>query len=115
MIFLGNLTKITDIKYKIGFIHYMPFDVVNGMNKTQEELEKDGILVDDIPEAKQVDNKNPIMYVNPKNKEIFYEYIYISKTQEQGIENNIQDRMKALEQSNAEMMAMIATMATPTV
>ena len=111
MIYLGNLTKITDTKYSIGLTHYVPFDSVNGMNKTPEELKLEGILVDNIPEPKRIEGKSSAMYINPTNKEIFYEYVDIPKTQE----NLMQERMRSLEQSNAEMMAMIATMATPKV
>ncbi|WP_048341133.1 hypothetical protein [Clostridium haemolyticum] len=83
MIFLGNLNKITDEKYSIGFIHYIPFDKENGLNKSKEQLEQEGVLIESIPKSKQIECKQPIMYWNPIKKEIFYEYKYIPKTKEE--------------------------------
>jgi hypothetical protein len=63
----------------------MPFDEVNGLGKTQVQLEQEGILVDSVPEPDQVQmqSKNSVMYINPSTKEIWYEYIDIPKTNEQ--------------------------------
>lgn len=35
---------------KVTFTHYMPFDPVYGLGKTEEELKKTGYLVESIPE-----------------------------------------------------------------
>ena len=59
---------------KVTFIHYLPFDEKNGMGKTEEELLKEGYLVDEIPEAEQIDGKIPILYYT-KEKDFWYEYI----------------------------------------
>lgn len=83
MIYLNNLTKITDEKYNIGFIHYKPFDKIHGLNKSKEQLEKEGVLVESIPELKYTDGKQPIMYYNPIKKELFYEYEDIPKNTEE--------------------------------
>ncbi|APH23809.1 hypothetical protein [Clostridium botulinum] len=74
MIFLGELKKIEENKIKAKFIHYMPFDNVYGLHKTKEELEQEGILIENIPEPKYIENKQAIMYWNPADKQIFYEY-----------------------------------------
>ena len=100
MIFLGNLTKITDTKCKIGFIHYMPFDSVNGLNKTAEQLEQEGVLVDSIPELQQVEGKSSVMYWNPVDNVIFYEYENIPKTQE----DLLRDRITSLEIAMANLV-----------
>lgn len=89
MIFLGSLVKITTTKYSIGLVHHVPFDEVNGLHKTKEQLEKEGILVDSIPEPQQIEGKSPIMYINPSTKEVFYEYIDIPKTKEELQEERI--------------------------
>lgn len=82
MIYLGNLIKITDTKYSIGFIHYMPFDAINGLGKTQEQLEQEGILIESVPQSQVIEGKTSIMYVNPVDKLIFYEYEDIPKSKE---------------------------------
>lgn len=35
---------------KVTFTHYMPFDPVYGLGKTEEELKKTGYLVESVPE-----------------------------------------------------------------
>lgn len=95
MIFLGKLTKINTYKMEIGFIHYQPFDSENGLGKTQEQLNQEGILIDEMPQP--IDNgKIPLMYYNPMTKTIFYEYIDKPKTQE--------DIYKELQAQNAQIL-----------
>lgn len=67
MIFIKDLIKITDEKYSIGFIHYMPFDNNSGLGKTEEELEKEGILTD-LPIQ-----GSGTLYYNPIEKKCFYD------------------------------------------
>lgn len=75
MIFLGNLETISDTKAKPQFVHFLPFDEANGLGKTQEQLESEGMLVDSIPDPVAQQGKIPVLYVNPQTKEAFYEYI----------------------------------------
>lgn len=82
MIFLGNLEKVTETKYRVGLTHHMPFHPKHGFGKTAEELEQEGILVDSIPEEQKVEGKSAIRYVNPSTKEIYYEYEDILPTSE---------------------------------
>ena len=35
---------------KVTFTHYLPFDPVYGLAKTEEELKKTGYLVESVPE-----------------------------------------------------------------
>jgi hypothetical protein len=74
MKFLGFLEKVTDEKYKIGMIHNMPFDQIHGLRKTQEELETEGILVENIPPEQIQDNTVSTLYYNPLTKQAWYEY-----------------------------------------
>lgn len=90
MIYLGNLKEISSGKLDIGFIHYMPFDAQYGLNKTEEELLKDGVFVNEIPKAEIVSGKNSIMFYNPLTKSIFYEYIDAPKNKEQLLEEKIE-------------------------
>ncbi|WP_460299415.1 hypothetical protein [Clostridium botulinum] len=111
MVYLKNLTKITDTKYLIGYLHSMPFDKIDGLNKTKEELEQSGIIIENISEPQNIEGKKAIKYYNPIDKQIFYEYEEITKFKEETLEG----RINVLEKSNAEMMNLIATMAaTPT-
>lgn len=66
----------------VNYMHHMPFDPVNGLGKTKEELKKEGYLVNDIPDALQIKGKYEIMYYS-KEKGIYYEYEDIPKTQEE--------------------------------
>lgn len=92
---------------EVTTIHYMPFDTEHGLNKTAEELEQEGILVDSIPEPEEVEGKDPVLYCNPETKELWYEYEDIPKTEEE-----IQaEKVESLEQSIAELtMAMTMMM-----
>ncbi|EQB4335412.1 hypothetical protein ACYJ2V_001099 [Clostridium botulinum] len=89
MIFLGELKRIEENKIRAKFIHYMPFDNVYGLHKTKEELEQEGILIENIPEPKYIENKQAIMYWEPVNKQIFYEYEDVPKFDE-GLEQQKQ-------------------------
>jgi hypothetical protein len=58
------------IKYnennKAILTHYQPFDAVNGLGKTVEELESEGLLVDNLPvRLPEQEGKVLILYVNP--------------------------------------------------
>lgn len=102
MIFLSRFEKITDEEYLIGYTNYKPFDSISGLGKTKEELEKEGILVESIPQPEKREGKAGILRFNPIKKELFYIYVDIPKP-----EPDIKDRIGALEQSNAELMNLI--------
>jgi hypothetical protein len=54
----------------VTFEHCVPFDAINGLDKTQTELEQTGLLVDDIP-SKTISGTR--LYVNPETKELWYQ------------------------------------------
>lgn len=58
---------------RVTLIHYMPFDPVNGMHKTEAELSQMGVLLDEIPEPEQIEGKIPTPYYNA-GKGFWYEY-----------------------------------------
>lgn len=104
MIFLGNLNKIESDKYAIGYTHYMPFDSVNGLGKTKEELEQEGILIENIPEPEQIEGKYTIMYWNPIEQKVFYEYKDIPKSKEKNLEEKIKTLTENLAQEKINNM-----------
>lgn len=100
MIYLSDLQQITESKYEVGYIHYMPFDKEHGLDMTREELEQEGILVDSVPEPEHIDGKSAVLYCNPETKELWFEYADIPKTPEQ-----IQaEKIDLLENQTAEAM-----------
>lgn len=83
MIYLGDLKYVGENKYSIGFIHYMPFDELNGLCKTEVELLQEGLLIEELPELDNLPNKAPILFYNSQTKEVLYEYMDIQETDEQ--------------------------------
>lgn len=59
---------------RVTLIHYMPFDAVNGLGKTEEELSAEGVLVDTIPEPDVIVGKIAVTHYTPE-KGIYYEYV----------------------------------------
>lgn len=64
----------------------LPFDPKYGLGKTRDELLKEGYLISDIPEPTLVVGKEAIMYYNPNNETVYYEYEDIPLTDSQRIE-----------------------------
>ena len=59
---------------KITFTHFMPFDEQYGMGKTEEELLKEGYLIDEIPDPEQKEGKTAEAHYTPE-RGYYYEYI----------------------------------------
>ena len=85
MKFVGNFVQ-DEKGLRVGFIHHMPFDLRNGMGKTEQELLQIGALVDDIPEPEQIEGKNAVLYYNPETNSVYYEYIDRPLTDQERIE-----------------------------
>lgn len=60
--------------YVVTFIHRKPFDPINGLNKTRDELLKTGTFVNEIPTPESIHGKRAIAYYNPETKKIYYKY-----------------------------------------
>lgn len=58
----------------VTFIHKMPFDPINGLGKTKNELLKTGYFVSDFPEPAIKVGKRAIPYYDYEKKEVTYEY-----------------------------------------
>lgn len=59
---------------KVMFTHFMPFDEKYGMGKSEEELLKEGYLIDEIPEPEQQEGKIAEAHYTPE-KGYYYEYV----------------------------------------
>ena len=84
MKFLGDLASITGDVYRVGLIHNMPFDPINGLNQTEEELNTTGVLVEDVPEPEPIEGKRTTgIFVNKATREVWWEYEDIPVTPEE--------------------------------
>lgn len=61
----------------ITFIHKRPFDPVQGMGLSRDELLKTGYLVDNYPEPKTTVGKRAVAYYDHEKKSVYYEYSVI--------------------------------------
>lgn len=93
-IYLEYVTE-TENRAIVNFIHYYPFDEVDGLGKTAEELGQTGILVESVPQETIQPGKLSVLYVNPQTKELWYEYIDVPLSAE--------ERIAQLEKENAEL------------
>jgi len=89
---------------KIVFVHYKPFDEKVGLNKTQEELEAEGILVDSIPEENEIEGKIATLYYSVDNG------LYWKYEDEPKIET--EEEIKSLKQSIADLTTTLTLMQT---
>jgi len=92
MVYLSNLEPITETKVRVTSVHYMPFDEVNGLGMTEEELELSGMLVDSIPSAVIPKGQRKTgMFINPQTKEVWYEYETIPPTKEELLQAQVDE------------------------
>lgn len=66
--------KTSGSSSNVSYVHYLPFDEIDGLNKTEEELLNEGYLVDDIPDPDVVIGATPYMHYTPE-KGVWYEYV----------------------------------------
>ena len=59
---------------KITFVHKMPFDPINGLGQTREELLKTGFFISNYPEPAMKIGKRAITYYDYEKKEVSYQY-----------------------------------------
>lgn len=65
----------TDENNMVVLVHNQPFDPVNGLGESKEELSKTGYFIDSMPEPQSVMGKRAVPYFNPETKEVTYKYI----------------------------------------
>lgn len=58
----------------ITFIHRRPFDPVNGLNETREELLKTGYFVSNFPDPEPVLGRRATAYYDIEKKKVYYKY-----------------------------------------
>lgn len=71
--------QIDKTKGRIDFIHYFP-------ETLPAEDRSNGIMLDSIPVPEHIPGNEPIYYINPVTKEIWFEYIAAFKSKEEIIE-----------------------------
>lgn len=49
---------------KISYIHHAPFDEKHGLKKSKEQLKKEGVLVEQLPEKlEEIEGKQQVLYL----------------------------------------------------
>ena len=78
-------------KNDVTFVHYMPFDEKEGLNKTEEELLEEGVLIESIPNPEQVEGKGSEMKYDPESKSVYYEYFDLPVDREKELEKLVEE------------------------
>lgn len=91
MIYLSNIDKDGKVNYR----HLRPFDAKYGLGKTEEELLKTGVLIENLPERLPEDGRLQILYYDSTQNTCFYKYqeLYLNldeakQAKIQGLEDN---------------------------
>lgn len=71
---------------RITFVHKMPFDPVNGLGQTRDELLKTGLFISHYPEPAMKLGKRAIPYFDYEKKEVSYQYEAIPLTDSQRLD-----------------------------
>lgn len=72
-----------DSNKQINYMHNIPFDSVNGLGKTEEELLEKGFLIESMPAPERIVGKSALAYYNEETNEVWYEYADIPKSDEE--------------------------------
>lgn len=87
----------------VTFIHRRPFDPVNGLGETRENLMKTGFFVSDFPEPVTTVGKKAIAYYDHERKKVYYEYQPTPQSERSRIsmlEDALNDALMLLGKSN---------------
>lgn len=71
---------------RVIFIHYQPFDPINGLGKSEDELKESGYLVEDILEEEPIEGKLQSLYYDPSTEKMWIEYYDAPLTEEQKVD-----------------------------
>lgn len=74
MIFISDFEIITETKYFVKSVDYMPFDTIHGIDKSEDELKQIGVLIDEMPMLDCKEGVSPKLFLNPQTKQVWYEY-----------------------------------------
>lgn len=58
----------------VTFIHRRPFDPINGLGETRDNLMKTGFFVSDFPEPITTVGKKAVAYYDHEKKKVYYKY-----------------------------------------
>ncbi|MBH0171009.1 hypothetical protein [Fictibacillus sp. 18YEL24] len=96
-----------DEQNNVTFYHTKPFDSEEGMGKTRQELETEGLILDmyDMPASDNTNGKLSILKINPSTNELYYEYIDRPLTSEERIKQLESELVLAREDSVSNMLA----------
>lgn len=92
MIYVGKMQKVSEETYRVGLVHYMPFDEVNGLGKTKEQLQQEGIFVESLPVKEERPGYEAVLMYDGTS--LYYEYSLRQETQDQGAEELQNEIMK---------------------
>lgn len=67
-------------------VHRYPFDPKLGLQTPREELEKQGVFVNEVPDPEYVVGRRAVMKYDPDFKKIYYDYIAVPLSNEQRID-----------------------------
>lgn len=70
----------------VEFVHTMPFDPVNGLGKSREELLKSGLFIESIPEPENREGMVSTLKYNPANNTVYYEYTSAPMTESERLD-----------------------------
>lgn len=84
------------VNNEVTMEHHQPFHPEHGLGKTKEELELDGLLVNELPVVDNIPNKVPVLKYNSTDKSLYYEY--------RDIPLPVEEQVKKLEEDNAQML-----------
>ncbi len=102
------------VNNEVGITHLKPFDEKDGLGKTREELEQTGLLLESEPVPEKIEGKDAVLKYNATTKSLYFEYVDKVPVPKTEMELAL-ERIASLEQSNAELTTLIATMTAPTV
>jgi hypothetical protein len=93
----------------IEFIHHIPFDPVYGLDKTEEELNEEGLLVEELPVPESLPGKREVLKYSVE-RDLYYEYIDNLITPEQEVEN-MKKQVALMQQALDELLLGVCKMA----
>jgi hypothetical protein len=92
--------------------HYKPFDEIDGMHKTKEELLQIGKLVDSVPEPTPAEGQGYVAKYNPATNTVYYEYFDLPPkppTVEDQLKQ-FQDQISSQQEAIAELTILLSSM-----
>lgn len=93
--------KVDQDTHVVTFVHRRPFDPINGLGISREELLKTGFFVDEFPEPVPRIGKRATAYYDHEKKQVYYEYGPTPFT--------AKNRLDLMEQATNDMIVMLGS------